>query len=219
MAQQIQLRRDTAANWTSANPVLAQAEVGIETDTDKFKFGDGTTAWTSLDYIATGGGGGGAVDSVNGETGVVVLDASDVGAQPVDSDLTAIAALTTTAYGRAFLALADAAAARTALALGNAATLTVDADLATLSLPASTTITTFGASLIDDASASNARTTLGLGTAATTAATDYATAAQGAKADSSVQALSTVTKINGPITQAAYLLLTPAADTLYVIVG
>lgn len=41
--------------------------------------------------------------------------------QPLDSDLTAIAALSTTSYGRAFLALADAAAARTALALGTAA--------------------------------------------------------------------------------------------------
>jgi hypothetical protein len=49
------------------------------------------------------------------------------------------------------------------------------------------TISTFGASLIDDADASAARTTLGLGTAATTASTDYATAAQGAKADTSVQ--------------------------------
>ena len=42
--------------------------------------------------------------------------------QPLDSDLTAIAALTTTAYGRAFLALADATAARTALTLGTIAT-------------------------------------------------------------------------------------------------
>jgi hypothetical protein len=49
------------------------------------------------------------------------------------------------------------------------------------------TISTFGASLIDDADASAARTTLGLGTAATTASTDYATAAQGTKADTSVQ--------------------------------
>lgn len=50
MAQRIQLRRDTAANWTSVNPTLAQGEMGIETDTKFFKFGDGTTAWTSLAY-------------------------------------------------------------------------------------------------------------------------------------------------------------------------
>lgn len=63
----------------------------------------------------------------------------------------------------------------------------VDADIKTLVLPASTTISAFGASLIDDAAASNARTTLGLGTAATTESTDYATAAQGATADSALQ--------------------------------
>ena len=51
--------------------------------------------------------------------------AAQAASQPVDSDLTAIAALTTTSYGRAFLALADAAAGRTALGLGGAATLSV----------------------------------------------------------------------------------------------
>ena len=50
MADIIQLRRDTAANWTSANPILAQGELGVETDTNKAKLGDGSTAWTSLDY-------------------------------------------------------------------------------------------------------------------------------------------------------------------------
>ncbi len=47
---------------------------------------------------------------------------SDIGAQPSDSDLTAIAALATTAFGRSLLTMADAAAARTALALGSLAT-------------------------------------------------------------------------------------------------
>jgi trimeric autotransporter adhesin len=69
----------------------------------------------------------------------------------------------------------------------------VDADIKTLSLPANTTISTFGASLVDDADASTARTTLGLGTAATTAATAYATAAQGTKADTALQTLGSVT--------------------------
>jgi hypothetical protein len=54
MAVQIQLRRGTAAQWTSANPVLASGEVGIETDTNKQKFGDGTTAWNSLAYAGGG---------------------------------------------------------------------------------------------------------------------------------------------------------------------
>ncbi len=62
----------------------------------------------------------------------------------------------------------------------------VDADIKTLSLPANTTISAFGKTLVDDADAATARTTLGLGTAATTAATAYATAAQGTKADAAL---------------------------------
>ena len=54
MADMIQLRRDTAANWTSANPTLAQGEPAIETDTLKIKVGDGSTAWTSLAYYQFG---------------------------------------------------------------------------------------------------------------------------------------------------------------------
>ena len=44
-------RRDTAANWTGANPTLLAGEIGIESDTNKIKIGDGSTAWTSLAYI------------------------------------------------------------------------------------------------------------------------------------------------------------------------
>jgi Major tropism determinant N-terminal domain len=51
MTTRIKLRRDTATNWTTANPVLALAEPGVETDTNKMKIGDGTTAWDKLQYI------------------------------------------------------------------------------------------------------------------------------------------------------------------------
>jgi hypothetical protein len=50
MAVRIQLRRGTAAQWTAANPILANGEMGIETDTSKYKIGNGSTAWSSLDY-------------------------------------------------------------------------------------------------------------------------------------------------------------------------
>jgi len=46
----MQQRRDTAANWTSANPTLLAGEIGIESDTNKIKIGTGSTAWTSLSY-------------------------------------------------------------------------------------------------------------------------------------------------------------------------
>jgi len=48
---QMQQRRDTAANWASANPTLLSGELGYETDTSKFKIGDGSTAWNSLAFV------------------------------------------------------------------------------------------------------------------------------------------------------------------------
>ncbi len=52
MAFKIQLRRDTAANWTANNPLLLNGEIGIETDTLKFKIGNGTQRWNLLTNYA-----------------------------------------------------------------------------------------------------------------------------------------------------------------------
>jgi hypothetical protein len=52
---QIQVRRGTAAQWTSTNPTLAAGEFGFETDTNKLKCGNGSTAWNSLTYINNDG--------------------------------------------------------------------------------------------------------------------------------------------------------------------
>ena len=162
-----------AARGVSVSPDAVAVEAGLRAAADA----------ALQAQIDAGGGGGGAVASVNGQTGVVVLTASSVGAdasgtaaglvaseaatraaadtanttaltthtadtanphavtaaqvgaytttqadtllaakQPLDSELTAIAALTTATYGRSLLALADAAALRTAAALGTAAT-------------------------------------------------------------------------------------------------
>jgi hypothetical protein len=51
MATRIQIRRDTAANWNTEDPVLAEGEFGFETDTNKLKCGDGLTSWLSLNYL------------------------------------------------------------------------------------------------------------------------------------------------------------------------
>lgn len=51
-------RGDTAANWTSNDPILRNKQFGFETDTLKFKMGDGVTAWTGLSYA-----GGAALDA------------------------------------------------------------------------------------------------------------------------------------------------------------
>jgi hypothetical protein len=56
MATRMQQRRGTAAQWISTNagagPVLNAGEIGWESDTNKFKIGDGTNNWTSLDYFS-----------------------------------------------------------------------------------------------------------------------------------------------------------------------
>lgn len=59
MTTKIQLRRDTAANWTANNPTLAAGELGFELDTNKFKIGTGSTAWNDLNYASGGGPAGG----------------------------------------------------------------------------------------------------------------------------------------------------------------
>lgn len=50
MADRIQIRRDTTANWEATNPVLGQGELGLELDTSALKAGDGVTAWNELGY-------------------------------------------------------------------------------------------------------------------------------------------------------------------------
>ena len=54
MTTTIKIRRDTEANWTEVNPILASGEPGLEIDTLRVKYGDGETAWNDLDYSAVG---------------------------------------------------------------------------------------------------------------------------------------------------------------------
>ena len=48
----LRARVDTAAGWTSDDPTLESGMIGIESDTGRMKRGDGSTAWTSLGYVA-----------------------------------------------------------------------------------------------------------------------------------------------------------------------
>lgn len=77
----IQIRRGTAAQWTSANPTLAAGEQGFETDTGKFKIGTGSTAWASLSYA----GGTGTVTSVVAGTGLSGGTITSTGTIAIDS--------------------------------------------------------------------------------------------------------------------------------------
>ena len=56
MATKLQIRRDTAANWTAANPVLSAGELGAVTDSNQLKMGNGVTAWATLPYFNVSSG-------------------------------------------------------------------------------------------------------------------------------------------------------------------
>ena len=58
MATRFQQKRDTAANWITNDPILLNGEFGYETDTGKFKIGDGVNVWSALLYAGGGGSSG-----------------------------------------------------------------------------------------------------------------------------------------------------------------
>ena len=60
MANRIQLRRDTTANWANVNPILSDGEMGYDINTNEIRIGDGSTDWTGLSGNTIGGGGGAA---------------------------------------------------------------------------------------------------------------------------------------------------------------
>jgi hypothetical protein len=64
--KRLQLRRDTAANWSSTNPILLQGEMGVEYDTGRFKVGTGFAPWNDLSYSSGPAG----PQGIPGEMGV-----------------------------------------------------------------------------------------------------------------------------------------------------
>lgn len=93
MARQTLLafRRDTAANWTATNPTLAAGEPGFESNTGKFKIGDGATAWNALAYI---GGGTGTISSITSSGGTLTVTNPAGPATNLDMPATGVAAAT-----------------------------------------------------------------------------------------------------------------------------
>lgn len=81
---QIQVRRGTASQWTSANPTLAAGEWGYETDTNKVKIGNGSTAWNSLGYQ-----GAGDIEGVTAGTGLSGGGTSGTVTVSIDTAVTA----------------------------------------------------------------------------------------------------------------------------------
>jgi hypothetical protein len=82
---QIQVRRGTAAQWTSTNPTLAAGELGFETDTNKIKCGNGSTAWNSLAYLNNDGD----ITGVTAGTGITGGGTSGTVTVAIDTSVTA----------------------------------------------------------------------------------------------------------------------------------
>lgn len=74
---QILLKNDLAAKWIANNPILGKGEMGIEYDTNKFKFGDGTTHWNDLPYA------GADATTLQIKSSQVIMDKNFVFTQPM----------------------------------------------------------------------------------------------------------------------------------------
>ena len=156
MSYRFRFKRALAAVWTPSDHVLDEGEPGFEKDTNKLKIGDGSSAWDDLDYF-------GGATTINELTDVTITAAAsgdilrhngtawvDVDGttifQPLDTDLTQIAGLTSaankvpyatgagtwaladfSAAGRALAGGADASAQRTTLGLAAGATMSTTA--------------------------------------------------------------------------------------------
>lgn len=178
MSQRIQLRRDTAANWASADPVLAQGELGVVLDAadgaPDTKRGDGVTAWSALGWWSPGGA----------AASVAALAAETARAEAAEALLAPLASP----------ALTGAPTAPTVSAGDNSTKLATTAYADNSAAAAAGSKLAKAANLSDLANVATARTNLGLGTAATQPATAFVQSSNGGQ-----EVVSTITGATGNV--------------------
>jgi len=84
-ANRIQLRRDIPEDWVTANPVLAEAEIGIELGTNKFKIGNGIDAWNDLEYYTAPADLSGFIADLNSKMAKLIYDPTGISANVFDA--------------------------------------------------------------------------------------------------------------------------------------
>lgn len=88
MTTRFQFRRASASAWSLANPTLAAGELGYELNTGKFKIGDGSSNWNSLNYFTTSNSPPASHKGSHGKSGSDPINPEDIGAVSVDSMFT-----------------------------------------------------------------------------------------------------------------------------------
>jgi len=85
VSTQIQIRRDTTANWENVNPILADGEIGYDITANKFKVGNGTDEWLDIEYSGASG-----AELVDGDAYIRLEDGSWVASPSMkfEGDLT-----------------------------------------------------------------------------------------------------------------------------------
>ena len=142
----MQQRRGTAAQWTAANPILAAGEIGFETDTSKFKMGNGSSTWSALQYFANAAELAAIVDGAPGLLNTLNELAASIGDDPdFIGTVAAHTSDTTGVHGIADTALlATTAAVNTAISISAGASAqdaTTKADAAQAAANAAATAT------------------------------------------------------------------------------
>lgn len=124
MAVRIQFRRGTATEWSTANPILAEGELGYESTSKAIKFGDGVTAWNSLGVAAAGD-----ITEVNAGTGLTGGGTSGAVTLTLDTSVVLTAA-SIDAKGDLLVGTADNAYAKRSVG-ANGTSLTADSTQST----------------------------------------------------------------------------------------